>query len=70
MIEEVRIGDVLAIHNAGAYGFSMCNNYNSRLRPAEVLWMNGKSKLIRRRETLEDLLRCEVTELEPAKKGD
>lgn len=62
MIEEVRIGDVLAIHNAGAYGFSMSNNYNSRLRPAEVLFIDGKSKLIRRRETLEDLIRCEVIE--------
>ncbi len=62
MIEEVRIGDILAIHNAGAYGFSMSNNYNSRLRPAEVLFLDGKSKLIRRRETLEDLIRCELVD--------
>ncbi|MBP6532302.1 MAG: diaminopimelate decarboxylase, partial [Bacteroidia bacterium] len=53
---EVREGDILAILNAGAYGFSMSNNYNSRLRPAEVLIENGKARLVRRRETLEDLL--------------
>ena len=53
---EVREGDILAILNAGAYGFSMSNNYNSRLRPAEVLIENGKARLVRRRETIEDLL--------------
>lgn len=60
MLNEVRAGDILAIHNAGAYGFSMSNNYNSRLRPAEVLIENGKTRLIRRRETLEDLIRTEI----------
>jgi diaminopimelate decarboxylase len=54
-LNEVREGDVLAIHNAGAYGFSMASNYNSRLRPAEVLVVNGEAKLIREREVLEDL---------------
>jgi diaminopimelate decarboxylase len=43
-LNEVREGDVLAIHNAGAYGFSMASNYNSRLRPAEVLVVNGEAK--------------------------
>ncbi len=60
MLSEVSVGDVLAIHNAGAYGFSMSNNYNSRLRPAEVLVEGGEARLIRRRETLEDLIRNEV----------
>ena len=58
-IAEIREGDVLAILNAGAYGFSMSNNYNSRLRPAEVLIENGTPRLIRRRETLNDLLRTQ-----------
>jgi diaminopimelate decarboxylase len=56
-INEVREGDILAIKNAGAYGFSMASNYNSRLRPAEVLILNGQARLIREREKLEDLLR-------------
>lgn len=60
LIHEVREGDILAIYNAGAYGFTMSNQYNARFRPAEVLWYNGKDFLIRRRETLEDLIRNEV----------
>jgi len=56
-LNEVREGDILAIRNAGAYGYSMSNNYNSRPRPAEVLVYNGKDLLIRRGETLEDLTR-------------
>jgi len=59
-IAEIREGDVLAICNAGAYGFSMSNNYNSRLRPAEVLVLNGKAHLIRKRETMDDLLRNQI----------
>lgn len=59
-INEVREGDLLAIMNAGAYGFSMSSNYNSRLKPAEVLIYNGQDRLIRRRETLEDLLATQV----------
>lgn len=62
MLSEVSVGDILAIHNAGAYGFSMSNNYNSRLRPAEVLVSGDEIKLIRRRETFEDLIRNEVLE--------
>lgn len=60
LLNEVSVGDILAIHNAGAYGYSMSNNYNSRLRPAEVMIHQGEIKLIRKRETLEDLLRNEV----------
>ena len=56
-LNEVREGDILAIKNAGAYGYSMSSNYNSRLRPAEVMVINGEAKLIRRAETMEDLTR-------------
>lgn len=59
-LNEVREGDILAICNAGAYGFSMASNYNSRLRPAEVLVINNEAKLIRQRETFEDLIRGQV----------
>jgi len=59
-LNEVREGDVLALHNAGAYGFMMTSNYNSRVRPAEVLVMDGKAHLIRKRETLDDLLANQV----------
>ncbi|TAH40004.1 MAG: diaminopimelate decarboxylase [Bacteroidetes bacterium] len=59
-LSEVREGDVLAIMNAGAYGFTMSNNYNSRLRPAEVLIRDAKAELIRRRENLDDLLLTQV----------
>ena len=56
-LAEPRVGDVLAILNAGAYGFAMSSNYNSRPRPAEVLVDNGEPRLIRRRETYHDLMR-------------
>ena len=59
-LHEVREGDILAIKNAGAYGYSMSSNYNSRLRPAEVLLMNGQPKLIREREKFEDLLKNQI----------
>jgi diaminopimelate decarboxylase len=59
-LNEVREGDILAFHNAGAYGFSMASNYNSRYRPAEVLIVNGKAELIRKRESFDDLLHNQV----------
>lgn len=59
-IAEIREGDILAIFNAGAYGFSMSSNYNSRPRPAEVLVVNGAAKLIREREQLDDLMRRQI----------
>ena len=59
-IAEVREGDILAIFNAGAYGFTMSNNYNARYRPAEVMVINGEPRLIRKRESFEDLVRNEV----------
>jgi len=55
-LPEVRPGDVLAFLNAGAYGFSMSSHYNARYRPAEVLIDEGQARLVRRRETLDDLL--------------
>lgn len=56
-INEISEGDILCFRNAGAYCFTMASNYNSRYRPAEILWMNGKAHLIRSRETFEDLIR-------------
>lgn len=53
-------GDILAIRNAGAYGFTMASNYNSRFRPAEVLVFRGKDHLIRERETMEDILKNQI----------
>ena len=59
-INEIAEGDVLAFRNAGAYCFTMASNYNSRYRPAEVLWYNGKAHLIRERETFDDILKNQV----------
>jgi diaminopimelate decarboxylase len=56
-IAEVVEGDILAFYNAGAYGYTMASNFNSRFRPAEVMLQDGKAKLIRQRDTFEDLLR-------------
>ena len=57
-LPEIKIGDTLGVMDAGAYGYSMASNYNNRLRPAEVLIASdGSTKLIRRRDTLEDLVR-------------
>jgi diaminopimelate decarboxylase len=57
---EVREGDLLAIMSAGAYGFVMTSNYNSRPLPAEVLVRDDKFALIRKRQAREDLVRDEV----------
>ena len=59
-LNEVSEGDIIAIKNAGAYAFSMASNYNSRLRPAEVLIYQGNAHLIRKRETLDDLLHNQI----------
>ncbi|WP_297332207.1 diaminopimelate decarboxylase [Flavobacterium sp.] len=59
-IAEIKEGDILCFRNAGAYCFSMASNYNSRTRPAEVLWLNGKGHLIRERETFDDIIRRQV----------
>jgi diaminopimelate decarboxylase len=59
-IAEINEGDLLCFRNAGAYCFSMSSNYNSRYKPAEVLWKEGKGILIRARETFEDLLKNQI----------
>tara|TARA_B100000795_G_scaffold46683_1_gene30672 strand:+ start:4859 stop:6103 length:1245 start_codon:yes stop_codon:yes gene_type:complete len=55
-ISEISEEDVLCFHNAGAYCFSMASNYNSRYLPAEVMLHQGKDYLIRKRQTIEDIL--------------
>ncbi|MBS1585011.1 MAG: diaminopimelate decarboxylase [Bacteroidetes bacterium] len=60
VLNEVREGDYLVFYNAGAYGFEMSSNFNSRLKPAEVLFKDGKAALIRERDQFEDLLRNQV----------
>ncbi len=59
-LNEVHEGDYLAIYNAGAYGFEMSSNYNSRYKPAEVLVLDGKASLIRKRDEFGDLLRNQI----------
>ena len=60
MLTKVRQNDILMIKNAGAYGFSMSSNYNTRPKPAEVLIINGKAELIRKRENFDDLMRNQI----------
>jgi diaminopimelate decarboxylase len=59
-LNKVREGDYLVFYNAGAYGFEMSSNFNSRFKPAEVMVVNGKSHMIRRRDQFDDLLRNQV----------
>jgi diaminopimelate decarboxylase len=59
-LNEVREGDYLVFRNAGAYGFEMSSNFNSRFKPAEVMVMEGKAHLIRRRDQFDDLLRNQL----------
>ncbi len=59
-IAEIKEGDILSFKNAGAYCFTMASNYNSRYKPAEVLWKDGRGTLIRSRETMEDILRNQI----------
>ena len=72
-INEITESDILAFKNAGAYCFTMASNYNSRFRPAEVLWHKGKAHLIRERETFDDILKNQVdvgSVFEPKKKKE
>lgn len=55
-LPDVEAGDLLCIHDAGAYGATMASNYNSRELPAEVLVANGEARLVRRRQTLDELM--------------
>jgi len=59
-LPEVREGDLLVFHNAGAYGFEMSSRFNSRYRPAEVMIEDGEARLIRRRDNFDDLLRNQL----------
>lgn len=64
-LNEIREGDILAFFNAGAYGFEMASNYNSRFKPAEVLYWENTPRLIRKRDTMQDLLRNQETQSGP-----
>ena len=59
-LPEVVAGDDLAVPDCGAYCLAMGSNYNASLKPTIVLVNNGQARLIRRRETYEDLLRCDM----------
>lgn len=59
-LNEVREGDYLVFYNAGAYGFEMSSNFNSRYKPVEVLVKEGEAHLIRKRDVFEDLLRNQI----------
>ncbi|WP_394346594.1 diaminopimelate decarboxylase [Winogradskyella aurantia] len=59
-ITEIKEGDILCFKNAGAYCFTMASNYNSRYRPAEVLFHKGKAHLIRKSETFKDILNNQI----------
>ncbi|MED5641232.1 diaminopimelate decarboxylase [Enterobacter bugandensis] len=59
-LPEVKPGDYLVLHDSGAYGASMSSNYNSRPLLPEVLFDNGKARLIRRRQTIQELLALEL----------
>ena len=59
-LNEVRENDMLVFYNAGAYGFEMSSNFNSRFKPAEVLVQNEEAQLIRKRDSWEDLLKNQV----------
>ncbi len=64
-ITEIKENDILCFRNAGAYCYSMASNYNSRFRPAEVLWINNQAILIRKQETFKDLLQNQIMYEEP-----
>ena len=59
-ISKINKGDILCFKNAGAYGFSMSSNYNSRFTPAEVCFHNNKLKLIRKSQKIDDLLNNQI----------
>lgn len=59
-LNEIREGDLLVFYNAGAYGFEMSSNYNSRYRPAEVWMEGGAQRLIRKADSFEDLVRNQL----------
>jgi len=60
VLPKASVGDLLVIEIAGAYGFVMASNYNSKPLPAEVLLDGGKARLVRKRQSVEDLVRGEM----------
>ncbi len=62
-LPRIELGDTIAVVNAGAYGYSMSSQYNSRPRPAEVLVNDGRAEVIRERETVTDLLHRQMVPL-------
>ncbi len=59
-LPHVEVGDLLVIEQAGAYGHTMSSNYASSYRPAEVIVQKGEFRLVRKRESIEDLIALEV----------
>ena len=59
-ISEISEGDLLVFKNSGAYCFTMSNNYNSRLKPAEILWYKNKAFLIRKKEEFSDIINNQI----------
>jgi len=59
-LPQAKVGDLLVLHDAGAYGAAMSSNYNSRLYAPELLWRDGKAVLIRKRQTFDHLLALEI----------
>jgi diaminopimelate decarboxylase len=59
-LPPIAAGDIIAVADCGAYCLPLGSNYNASLKPAIVLVKEGKARLIRRRETLDDLIRCDL----------
>jgi diaminopimelate decarboxylase len=59
-LPDARPGDLACLHDAGAYGFAMASTYNSRPLAAEVILDRGEARLVRRRQTVRDLLEPEL----------
>jgi diaminopimelate decarboxylase len=59
-LNEVREGDYLVFYNAGAYGFEMSSNFNSRYKPAEVIIKDNRAQLVRKRDVFDDLLKNQI----------
>jgi diaminopimelate decarboxylase len=64
LLPPLEHNDLIVIHSAGAYGFTMASNYNTRAKAAEVALENGQDRLIRQRETFEDQIRLEEAYLQ------
>ena len=67
-VPEVEHGDILAVFSTGAYGYAMASNYNRLRRPAVVFVEKGHAKVVVKRESLEDLIKNDVTYIDSAQK--